>query len=80
MARGATIYGNRCASCHGEQGEGIADKGEALAGKLTTLAAFDDLLRTGGQGSLGPDHLFGPTAISPSGLEALYTYVQSFSE
>lgn len=71
---GERVYTKHCSECHGDDGTGVADKGGALAGTLTTGAEFDDLLRTGGQGQLGPTHLFGPTAISPSGMEALYEY------
>jgi mono/diheme cytochrome c family protein len=80
LTRGATVYQNRCASCHGEQGEGVADKGNALTNVELSSSEFDTLLRTGGSGRLGPDHLFGPNAISPSGMEALYAFVQSLAE
>jgi len=32
--RGATVYGEQCASCHGEKMEGVADLFPALAGDL----------------------------------------------
>ena len=32
--RGAALYGEQCASCHGEQMEGVADLFPALAGDL----------------------------------------------
>ena len=32
--RGATLYGEQCASCHGEKMEGVADLFPALAGDL----------------------------------------------
>ena len=79
LSRGERIFNNnQCADCHGGQGEGVPDKAEGLAGTQLTEAEFADILRTGGQGELGNDHLFGPQAISPSGMEALYTFVKSF--
>lgn len=76
IERGARIYTkNKCDECHGKQGEGVPDKGNALTQSDLALAAFDDLLRTGGD--LGSDHIYGQSAVSPSGMEALYAYVQS---
>lgn len=80
LSRGATVYTNRCASCHGEQGEGVAGKAEAITEFELSYSEFETLLRTGGQGRLGNEHLFGPSAISPSGMQALYAYVQSLLE
>lgn len=80
LERGANIYVNReCDECHGAQGEGVPDKGAALAGTQLTLQEFDNILRTGGNGDLGPDHLYGPSAISPGGVEALHAWLQSLS-
>ena len=78
LARGEAAYTkNKCGDCHGAKGEGVTDKGNAIAGTTLSLEAFDALLRTGG--GLGNDHIFGRSAVSPSGMEALYAYVQSFS-
>jgi len=78
VSRGERIYANKkCGDCHGAQGEGVADKGKALAGTTLTNEEFDTVLRTGGQGELGPDHLYGQSAISPSGMTALYAFVAS---
>ena len=78
LERGATIYVNRkCGECHGVQGEGVPDKGSALAGTEITLQEFTTTLRTGGNGELGPDHLYGQSAISPGGMEALHAWLQS---
>lgn len=78
LARGEAAYTkNKCGDCHGAKGEGVADKGNAIAGTTLSLEEFDTLLRTGG--GLGNDHIFGRSAVSPSGMEALYAYVQSFS-
>ena len=71
---GALIYSNRCAECHGEGAAGT-DQAAALVGLTLSEDAFDDLIRTGGE--LGPDHLFGPTRISPDGLKAVYAYLTS---
>jgi len=78
LARGEVAYTkNKCGDCHGAKGEGVADKGNAIAGMTLSLEEFDAVLRTGG--GLGNDHIFGRSAVSPSGMEALYAYVQSFS-
>ncbi|MCC9077024.1 cytochrome c [Litorilinea aerophila] len=78
LERGARIYANRqCGDCHGAQGEGVPGKGSALAGLTLSEEEFTDILRTGGNGSLGPDHLYGPNAISPSGMQALYQWLRS---
>lgn len=80
LTRGQTIYNNRCADCHGPQGEGVADKGSALTGFALTSTEFDSVVRTGKSGELGTEHIFGPSAVSPSGLSVLYAFVQSLSE
>ncbi len=74
VATGEFIYGNRCAECHGAGAIGT-DQAVSLIGLQLSTAAFDDLIRTGG--ALGPDHLFGPTKISPDGLKAVYAYLTS---
>lgn len=80
LQRGGVIYINRkCGDCHGAQGEGLADKGPALIGTTLTLQEFENVLRTGGMGELGPDHIYGSSAISPTGMQALYAWVQSLS-
>lgn len=79
-ARGATIYTNQgCDDCHGPSGEGVADKGSSLADIDIDEGTFENVLRTGASGELGSEHIFGPTAISPSGVSALYAYVQSLA-
>lgn len=78
LARGQTVYVNRkCGDCHGEQGEGVADKGSAIAGTTLSLQEFTEVLRTGGKGTLGNDHIFGTGAISPGGMTALHAWLQS---
>lgn len=72
--RGAAAYTkNQCGDCHGASGEGVADKGNAIAGTALSFADFENVLRTGG--GLGNDHIFGRSAISPGGMTALYEYV-----
>jgi mono/diheme cytochrome c family protein len=78
LSRGETIYTNRnCGDCHGPQGEGVQDKGQPLVGTALTAEEFETILRTGGQGSLGNDHLYGTQSISPSGMAALYDFIKS---
>lgn len=81
LSRGATVYKNKkCGDCHGAQGEGVADKGKALAGSALTFQQFEDILRTGDNGALGNDHLYGQSAISPSGMNTLYAFVASLGK
>ena len=77
IASGEFVYGNRCAECHGEGAAGT-DEAAALVGLALSEAEFEDLIRTGGE--LGPDHLFGPTKISPDGLKAVYAYLASLEQ
>jgi|GEM_PF-708890 len=79
LTRGENAYiKNKCGDCHGANGEGIADKGSAIAGTTLSLADFDAVLRTGR--GLGNSHIFGRSAVSPSGMEILYAYVQSLGQ
>jgi mono/diheme cytochrome c family protein len=71
---GATTYARLCAECHGDEGEGVADKGQAVAA-MDSEAALEDLLRTGG--GYGPEHLFGPDKISPDGIMALHAFMET---
>ncbi|MCB0113494.1 MAG: cytochrome c [Caldilineaceae bacterium] len=80
LTRGKTIYDRRCAECHGPEGEGVADKGNALTGMTLDATAFGDVVRTAKSGELGTEHIFGPSAVSPSGLDVLFAFVQSLSE
>lgn len=78
LERGARSYErNGCAECHGAAGEGVAGQAAAIAGTTLSETEFTDVLRTGG--GLGNSHIFGPSDISPSGMSALYAYVQSLS-
>lgn len=79
LARGEAAYTkNNCGDCHGANGEGVADKGNAIVGTTISFEEFDAVLRTGG--GLGNTHIFGRSAVSPSGMEALYAYVQSLGQ
>lgn len=79
LAQGEGIYIKKeCGSCHGAKGEGVTDKAKVLAGITLTEEEFTDILRTGGKGTLGNGHLYGPQAISPSGIRTLYAYIKSF--
>ena len=78
--RGKGIFEKKnCIQCHGAKAEGMQGKGAKLAGTKLTEAEFEDILRTGGKGRLGNDHIFGPSAISPSGIEAVYAFVRSLA-
>ena len=77
LARGSRSYAkNKCADCHGDKGEVVAGKTtKAIGGTTLAEDQFDQFLRTGG--GLGDTHIFGPSAISPGGMQALYEYVKS---
>lgn len=78
LERGANLFASKgCAECHGAQGEGVEGKGAGLAGTQLTEAEFEDVLRTGAKGELGNDHIYGPSALSPGGLKAMYAWIQS---
>jgi len=77
LARGEAAYvKNKCGDCHGAAGEGVTDQGNALTDMTLSYEEFDNVLRTGG--GLGNTHIFGRSAVSPSGMEALYAYTQAF--
>jgi len=77
---GKTVYDNKCASCHGAKGEGVEGKGKGIATWTMSASDFDDLLRTGAKGKLGNEHLYGPSQISPGGVENLFAYVVSLQK
>jgi mono/diheme cytochrome c family protein len=77
---GKTPFDNKCASCHGAKGEGVEGKGKGVAGWTMSASDFDDLLRTGAKGRLGNEHLYGPSQISPGGVENLFAYVVSLQK
>lgn len=77
LARGSRSYAkNKCGDCHGDKGAVVAGKTtKAIGGTALAADQFDQFLRTGG--GLGDTHIFGPGAISPGGMQALYAYVKS---
>ncbi len=75
LALGERLYGTKCAECHGADAEGIDGQGGPLIDSPLTLDELTDLLRTGGE--LGPDHLFGPQALSPNGMGGIFVYLES---
>ncbi len=77
LAQGKTIYERRCAACHGPDGAGIEGKGKKIAGAQLDAVEFTNILRTADNGRLGQSHIFGPGAISPTGVENLRLYLQS---
>lgn len=77
---GKTVYENKCAGCHGANGEGVEGKGKGVAAWAMTPAEFEDLLRTGGKGRLGNEHLYGPSQISPTGVSNLYAFVRTLQK
>jgi mono/diheme cytochrome c family protein len=78
LSRGQKLYTDKgCAECHGPQGEGVEGQGSALGGTALGEGEFETILRTGGQGQLGNNHLYGTQAISPSGMAALYAFIAS---
>ncbi|MDD0837427.1 cytochrome c [Curvibacter sp. HBC61] len=55
LSRGAQLYGQHCAACHGEQGQGVAGAYPALAGnRAVTLAQPANLIRIVLQGGYAP--------------------------
>jgi mono/diheme cytochrome c family protein len=81
IERGKTLYEkNECNSCHGDSGEGLPDKGAKLAGTELSEDEFEDVLRTGKRGELGNDHLYGTSAITSSGIKAVYAFLQSLAD
>jgi mono/diheme cytochrome c family protein len=81
IERGKMLYEkNECGSCHGDSGEGLSDQGSKLAGTELSAEEFEDILRTGGRGRLGNEHLYGTSAITSSGIKAVYAFLQSLTD
>ena len=80
LAQGQRVYELKCIGCHGNQAEGIQGKGKNLASLTATVQEFEDVLRTGAKGRLGNEHLYGPSQISPSGVQNLYAYIKSLKK
>lgn len=55
LGRGAKLYENHCAQCHGDQGEGVAGAYPALAGnRAVTMAQATNLVQTVLHGGFAP--------------------------
>jgi len=77
VARGKTRYDAlACATCHGENGEGVTDKGKALT-SITYQSAeeFISFMRSGG--TIGPSHQYASNRLSTTGGTAVYQYLLS---
>jgi len=87
MALGERLYADRCADCHGAQGEGAGERGPALAGNRAVLmAAPDNLLRIVLGGGFGPatagrprPHGMPPfaTLLSDTEIAAVVSYIRA---
>ena len=71
------LYKDNCAECHGEIGEGVADKGYEL--QHPTREYFDWVTRNGrdGDGFLDPMPSYDETIITPEQLEAIWDYLDT---
>ncbi|MGB0389464.1 MAG: c-type cytochrome, partial [Ardenticatenaceae bacterium] len=87
ISDGATLYRETCASCHGPEGEGVANLGSALVGSEFTLNTPDEewisFVREGRPAD-HPDNKSG-IAMPPSGgrsdlsdddLQAIFSYLR----
>ena len=82
-ADGASIYGSKCAMCHGAEGKGVAMMGPALTGNdfiKSDAEAIKELLRAGrgGDDKKYPEFPMGMTGFSMSDeeLDAVVTYLK----
>jgi len=78
--RGRTLYDTHCTSCHGVNGEGIADRGPPLLNEGP--AAVDFVLRTGRMPMADPfmQANRGPVQFSDEDIRALVAYAGSFGD
>lgn len=84
--RGAKLYADHCAQCHGEQGEGAAGVYPALAGnRALTMASVANLVRVVREGGFAPSTAGNPrpygmppfaTVLSNADTAAVLTYVR----
>ena len=75
-----TLYDTHCTSCHGVDGEGIADRGPPLV--TEGPAAVDFVLRTGRMPMADPfmQANRGPVQFSDEEIRALVAYAGSFGD
>ncbi len=73
--RGAKIYGEQCAQCHGEQGEGVAGMYPALAGnRAVTMTSPVNLVRVVLEGGFAPSTAGNPR---PYGMPPFATILRN---
>ena len=87
LERGGKIYADRCASCHGEKGEGIRGAYPPLAGnRAVTLGATSNLVQVVLNGGFPPATHGNPrpfgmppfaTVLSDADVAAVITYIRS---
>ena len=74
-ARGARLYGERCAGCHGEQGEGVPRAYPALAGsRPVTMASSANLVHIVLEGGFPPSTAGNPR---PFGMPPFATFLSN---
>jgi mono/diheme cytochrome c family protein len=85
--RGAKIYGERCAQCHGDQGEGVPGAYPALAGnRAVTLPVTANLVQVVLGGSFAPATAGNPrpfgmppyaTVLSDADVAAVISHIRT---
>jgi len=74
-ARGSRMYGERCAGCHGEQGEGVPHAYPALAGsRAVTMASSANLVHIVLEGGFPPSTAGNPR---PFGMPPFATFLSN---
>jgi mono/diheme cytochrome c family protein len=86
MTRGGKLYEQHCASCHGDQGQGVAQIYPALAGnRAVTLASHHNLVLTIRHGGFAPTTAGNPRpfgmppfgqVLDNDGVAAVTTYIR----
>ncbi|WP_394788926.1 c-type cytochrome [Rhodoferax sp.] len=87
LQRGAQLYGQQCAQCHGEQGQGVAGAYPALAGnRAVTMASTANLVQTVLGGGYAPATAGNPRpfgmppyvlVLNDSDIAAVLTHIRS---
>lgn len=70
MTAGQTLYTENCASCHGEQGEGVGDFPPLAASQVATVADVQTLV----QGYFSVEAH--PKTLTPEDYSALFSFVR----